>query len=411
VGRALALAFRDHDLSDRIGFSYARLEAADAASDFAAAVRQRADQAESPRPLVLIALDGENPWEHFPEAGGPFLRALYGTLAATPSIATRPVGEAIERCGPPGRIARLRAGSWIHADFGIWIGGPEKNRAWTALGRARTELHAALHDPDQPAASRREAWASLRAAEGSDWFWWLDGQFTNLYRDQFDLLFRGHLRQAYEALGRPAPDVLDWPIPGPERRDPARPAAAPEALIAPVIDGYEGNFFEWCGAVAIDGDDLAPASSMQRARRPFECLRYAFSPRGEMVLRVDPGPGAPAASFAGASVELAFRSGDRLRQVSLDLDERGDLRQARRREGSAAPAPGAPAGRGSRSTARAAARKILEVAVPLEETGLEPGAEGILVVRLGTAAGACVLREIAVAVPASAAFLPARKAP
>ncbi|MGH9750868.1 MAG: hypothetical protein ACRD6R_13200, partial [Candidatus Polarisedimenticolia bacterium] len=69
------------------------------------------------------------------------------------------------------------------------------------------------------------AWPALRAAEGSDWFWWLDGQFTTPDRATFDALFRGHLRRACEAAGVAPPHDLDRPIPAPERPAESEPSA------------------------------------------------------------------------------------------------------------------------------------------------------------------------------------------
>ncbi len=399
-GDAVTLVFRDHDLSDRIGFSYARLDAAAAAADFVGAVLNRGEQASGDRALVLIALDGENPWEHYPQAGAPFLRALYSSLLKTPSVTSRTVSGAIADAGPPATITRLRAGSWIRADFGTWIGGPEKNRAWTVLGRVRTEVTAALRDPGISEAARGAGWASLRAAEGSDWFWWLDGQFSNAYREQFDSLFRGHLRQACEAVGRPAPEILDWPIPSIEMRTEPRALKAPEVLLTPRIDGFENDFFEWQGAVAIRWDGLDPRSSMQRAQRPFEALRFGFTPDFGLVLRIDPGVAVGPAILSGIAADFSFRVGETHRQVSVELDERGDLRQAHRSDAeNPQQAVGCEPIVSRPSAARAAARKVLEISLPLEETGLEPGGEGIMVLRVRTATGTLLLREIVLIVP------------
>ncbi|HKB08955.1 MAG TPA: glycoside hydrolase family 57 protein, partial [Candidatus Polarisedimenticolia bacterium] len=203
-----ALVFRDHELSDRIGFSYARADPGQAAEDFLSGVLQRAQPGgEGPR-LLLVALDGENPWEHYPRAGGPFLRALYGGLGRHAAIDCETVAGAVARSPERGRLDRLRAGSWIHADFGTWIGGPQKNRAWELLGEVRSLLQEASRDARTPEPAKSAAWASLRAAQGSDWFWWLDGQFTTEYRAAFDQTFRGHLRQACEALGQRPPRSL-----------------------------------------------------------------------------------------------------------------------------------------------------------------------------------------------------------
>ena len=105
AGRGLSLVFRDHDLSDRIGFTYARSDPAQAAQDFLASALKRARSAGAGDRPAPVALDGENPWEHYPRAGARFLRALYGALGRHASVA----GEG----GGGGRAA------------GGWAGGGE----------------------------------------------------------------------------------------------------------------------------------------------------------------------------------------------------------------------------------------------------------------------------------------------
>jgi alpha-amylase/alpha-mannosidase (GH57 family) len=394
----IALVFRDHDLSDRIGFTYSRMGAEAAVSDLLSSALARTQGKEHSGGLVLVALDGENPWEHYPKAGARFLRALYRAVTRHPALACVSVGEAVAAAPRKGRIRHLRAGSWIHADFGTWIGGPEKNRAWSVLGLVRSDLSGSLADPAVPTDAKRAAWSSLRAAEGSDWFWWLDGQNSSLYRTQFDQVFRGHLRQACEALGRAVPDFLDWPIPSPERRA-EEGLAEPSAWLSAVIDGYEGSYFEWQGAVRLAWNDLCAPSTMQRAACLVDSLRFGFSQAGEFLLRLDADATAGTAAFAGLGLELSFRVGERVQHVCVDLDERGDLKRAGLCKASG-PGPGAGAD-GRPTSARAAARKIFELAAPTAELGLAPGQRAGLVVRLRTAAVSLPLREIGLRVPAS----------
>ena len=338
AGMSVALLFRDHDLSDRVGFVYSRLDPVAAAAELLAEARERAGGEAGA--VTLIALDGENPWEQFPDAGAGFLRALYGALEKDEGVQSRTVDEAIAACPRRGVLRRLRAGSWIEASFSTWIGGPEKNRAWSLLDETRRRLQPVLADPDRPQATRA-AWAALRAAEGSDWFWWLDGQFENLYRAEFDALFRGHLRQACEAAGVAPPEGIGWPIIAAAERDVLR---APS--LDPAIDGFESDYFEWYAAAPLDGATLAAGGTMQRAGRPVGALRCAVTPRGEVSLRLDPAaPGAAPFADTRLSVRIAVPEGPVL-ESRLALDARGDLASAE------------PDG------VRARARKILELSVP-----------------------------------------------
>jgi len=392
--------FRDHDLSDRIGFSYARTEPARAADGFLAAVREKSRAAGGGGRLVLVALDGENPWEHYPLAGGPFLRALYGALPRYPSVLCETVSEAIGRSPERGVLRRLHSGSWIHGDFGTWIGGPEKNRAWALLGEVRAAVANALEGPNDAGPAGRDAWASLRAAEGSDWFWWLDGQFTTAYRREFDETFRGHLRQACEALGRAAPESLAWPIASPEARAVEGAPGESGVLCAPRIDGFEGDYFEWHGAMRVDWGALVSRGTMQAARRPLESLRYGFSRDGEFCLRIDPDRRAGQDALEGLGLDLAFRVGDDVRRLRLEFDGHGNLREALL-EGP----KGTKSSAARPVAASAVLRKILEVAVPCADVGLVAGGTARLRVRLRTVAGEAVLKEIILRAPVAGSAL------
>ena len=166
----VTLFFRDRELSDRIGFVYHHWDTAEAVADFIGRLRRIAREQVIPgrRPLVSVILDGENCWENYPADGGPFLEALYVALEAAGDIRTVTPSEVLAKEPPAAELHDLHSGSWIDADYHIWIGHPEKNRAWELLARARRALIEARKTPeDSPA-----AWESLYAAEGSDWFWW-----------------------------------------------------------------------------------------------------------------------------------------------------------------------------------------------------------------------------------------------
>src|SRR5207237_10057069 len=78
----LAILFRDRDLSDAVGFTYSRNEPTEAVSDFCGRLKAIAQRAPGPRPVVPVILDGENPWEHYPDGGEGFLRGLYTALTS-----------------------------------------------------------------------------------------------------------------------------------------------------------------------------------------------------------------------------------------------------------------------------------------------------------------------------------------
>src|SRR5205814_9265719 len=130
---------------DRIGFVYAGWSPQAAADDFVArlveAGRRHAARSGGEEALIPIILDGENAWEHFEAGGRPFLRALYGRLTTHPELRTVTMAEG---CAEATReLAGIFPGSWIDANFYIWIGHPDDRRAWSQLADARYALDAA----------------------------------------------------------------------------------------------------------------------------------------------------------------------------------------------------------------------------------------------------------------------------
>ena len=240
----VACGFRDHALSDLIGFTYATWPAAQAAEDFLGRLRGIGHRA--PGGVVSIILDGENAWEHYDGQGRPFLRALYGRLASHPEILTVTMREAC--AAPRASVNAIAPGSWINGDFYIWIGHPDDHRAWGQLAEARQTLEAAraAAAPEAVARAREE----LLIAEGSDWFWWYGDDHSSEHDLVFDELFRRHLRNAYRALEKPVPEDLF--LTNITTRPPALAVEPPTGLIAPVVDGEVTSYFEWIGAGRAD---------------------------------------------------------------------------------------------------------------------------------------------------------------
>jgi len=278
----VALFFRDRDLSDRIGFRYARSDPRESAEDLLGRIAAAGKDA-----TVTVALDGENPWERYPRSGELFLDALYGGLGekAAPVLP----GEEIAARPPKGRIAKLHSGSWIDSNFRIWIGHPEDNQAWTLLGQARAALERAR--PELPPDRLEQACIAAFAAEGSDWFWWYGDDFTTDNAPEFDRLFRRHVEQIYRHVGLPPPERLARPIIAPQKDKSQASAISvpPRRLIKPLIDGFSRSYFEWNGA-GYYRPGSAAGSSMYEAGGAFSQLWYGFS-LSELYLRLDPGQG------------------------------------------------------------------------------------------------------------------------
>jgi alpha-amylase/alpha-mannosidase (GH57 family) len=196
----LFCAFRDDGLSDRIGFEYQHWQPADAVRDL---VQHLEAIARGPgRDLVLIALDGENPWEYYPDDGSGFLRGLYQALGSHPSLRAATLRDCVRELGGAATILPpLRAGSWVHGELLTWVGHPEKNRAWEMLIEAKRRY-------DESGCTNPALEHRLGACEGSDWFWWPGIHNPAPAVAQFDELFRAHLTALYRALDLPPPEEL-----------------------------------------------------------------------------------------------------------------------------------------------------------------------------------------------------------
>ena len=221
----LKVAFRDTAISNLLGFTYRQMDPTDAAKDFI----RRLEGREGPVPVIL---DGENPWEHYSDGGVSFLRALFKAISEHPTIRTVTMSE----LSATGSMDRIFAGSWINRNFGIWIGHPEDRKGWELLGRAYRDLKGSTNEL---------AWECLRAAEGSDWYWWFGDDFTSSQDAEFDALFRRHLVNVYKALGKPTPEDLLRPIKQARREVVLR---EPSALLDVKLDGRVTDYFEWISA-------------------------------------------------------------------------------------------------------------------------------------------------------------------
>jgi alpha-amylase/alpha-mannosidase (GH57 family) len=284
--RPLYLLFRDHVLSDLIGFVYSRMPAKEAAENFIGKIKDAAAPvlASGHDATVAVILDGENAWEYYPQSGREFLRRLYaglqndpqiraltvseaireeaqskpqarpaasGRAAATPEPPARPVGAPVEmdERRPIARLEHLVPGSWINANFNIWIGAPEDNRSWDYLAAARDFY--ANAGMTATAEQRALALEEILIAEGSDWNWWYGPEHHSANDRDFDELYRKHLSNVYLALGARPPDYLAQPI----AVIAARPTlVAQTAYIHPRIGAAYERYFDWIGAALCSSD-------------------------------------------------------------------------------------------------------------------------------------------------------------
>jgi len=250
------LIFRDHTISDLIGFVYSGMPPQGAANHLMHNIRQSAQPVLNGGndAVVPIILDGENAWEYYPQSGREFLRRFYDLLQREPGVEAVSVSEAIARHRNFGRLTSLVPGSWIHANFNVWIGAAEDNRAWDYLYDARNFY--ALTAPAASETQRKLAFEEILIAEGSDWNWWYGPEHHSANDREFDELYRKHLSNVYQALGVRAPDYLAQSIVA----GGMRPSVVPQtAYIHPRITGEVVRYFEWMGAAVYTADRRAGA--------------------------------------------------------------------------------------------------------------------------------------------------------
>jgi hypothetical protein len=300
--------FRDHVLSDLIGFVYSGWAPEAAADDFvgrlAEAGRRYAQRTGGEEALIPIILDGENAWEHFVGGGRPFLRALYQRLEGHAELRTVTMAEGC--AGAKKELSGIFPGSWIDANFYIWIGHADDQKGWSQLGDAREALEVATANASVDPAALAEAREEILIAEGSDWFWWYGDDHSSAHDLEFDTLFRTHLRNAYRRLQVPVPDELFVSN--------ISTAAAtvlqtdPTALLVPTLDGEETSYFEWLGAGALEIREVAGAMHQSERRAAAVSLVHFGFDRTRLYVRIDVSGQAIDLLAGGTELSLKFIS-------------------------------------------------------------------------------------------------------
>ncbi len=285
-GHEVSCVFRDHALSDLIGFVYSGWNADAAAADFVnrlvEAGRRYRERTGGGEALIPIILDGENAWEHFEGGGRPFLRALYGRLQSHRELTTVTMAEA---CAAPGPLLNgIFPGSWIDSNFYIWIGHRDDQRAWDQLAAARRTLETAA--PGVDAAAADAAREEVLIAEGSDWFWWYGDDHSSDHDEEFDELFRRHLRNAYRLLRVAVPEELF--VSNISTGGATEEVQAPVGWVEPVIDGRDTSYFEWLGAGVFEAHRTAAGAMHQIDAEPpvVSSIRFGVSRDQRLCVRV-----------------------------------------------------------------------------------------------------------------------------
>lgn len=358
-GHELAIVFRDHALSDQVGFHYQRSPGSVAAGDFLGKIHAIGHACRhNPATIVPVILDGENCWEYFPDGGVSFLRSLYQNAARDPGIRPVSIGEFLREHPPADTLHRVFSGSWISHNFAIWIGHEEDNRGWDCLHDTRRflvqETNSGRHGPT----ALERAWEEMYIAEGSDWFWWYGDDHSCALDGLFDHLFRKHLRNVYELLGADPPGRLFEPI--------SRSGGfkvihdQPTSFLTVRIDG-RAPYFEWINAARyVCGNDRGTMTLVSQG--VLKQVWFGFSPE-RLLIRLDTTGGHARSDLAGV---------DRIRVGFVDPADWEIVV-----ESPSTPRPvaciqyaGQLAANGT--TVEVASDRILELGVPFARLGLQP---------------------------------------
>ena len=176
--------FRNHYLSDLIGFNYRFLDKKEAVNDFISKLNER----------NFIVLDGENAWEYYKNGGYDFLEEMYKNID-TIFFKDLEKEESLEH---------LKAGSWIDGNFKTWCGDEVKNRAWSEVFRAKR-----IYKNHK---KNREIEKIFLLLEGSDWYWWYGVGHYSFFKKEFDEIFRENLKKIYLLMNVEYPKYLDYPF-------------------------------------------------------------------------------------------------------------------------------------------------------------------------------------------------------
>jgi alpha-amylase/alpha-mannosidase (GH57 family) len=289
----LTLLFRDHVLSDLIGFAYARWDPRQAAEDFLGRLHQirnfLRDVSDEGPFLVTVILDGENAWEYYRNDGRDFLSFLYEGLSQNKLLQTTTVSDFLIKFPPRREIGFLASGSWINHDFRIWIGHEEDNAAWDLLTQTREDLLLLSNSTEGTAEregeadSREKAWREVYIAEGSDWCWWYGDDHSSGMDEVFDSLFRKHLMNVYHFMGVEPPDRFFVPLIC-ERGRIDNLTFEPADLIHPSIDGRLTDYFEWLPAGFRKLSEVG--SAMHRVSTLAKAIYTGFD-SSTLFLRID----------------------------------------------------------------------------------------------------------------------------
>lgn len=235
--KKIVIFFRDSDLSNRISFTYQSWDTEKAIADIEKYLLNIQKLNKDGWMVLTIALDGENPWEGYPNNGNDFLHALYKKLeelqkqgkvrTLTPSkyleiyepismkiseqkvldLKGRDISLIVDYKDLPftKKLQVLPEGSWA-GDLATWIGEKQENVAWMWVAKARQTFKDVK---DRLSTEQCEkAQDLLLIAETSCWWFWYGTDMDSGFDHGFTRLHQLTLYKLYQLLGEKPPDYL-----------------------------------------------------------------------------------------------------------------------------------------------------------------------------------------------------------
>ncbi len=173
--------FRNQGASNWLSFDAVRLSPSDAIDGLVARMHAGHD---------VVALDGENPWEGYDDAGAGLRDALRERFAGQLDTFDERVAA-----GMVGEVTHLHTGSWIRGDLSVWYGHVDDRVVWTALRAVRDAIEGAGD----------EAMGHMDAALASDHTWWAGEDHDTPFFEDFMTRLRARLSAACAAAGVAVP--------------------------------------------------------------------------------------------------------------------------------------------------------------------------------------------------------------
>jgi len=266
--------FRDKNLSDMIGFRCHKVNSTDAVKMFLDELKEIENYHKNNKEelVIPIVLDGENPWEYYQNSGKDFLEKLFIEIEKNNNLKTETINNVFENTQKSENLKQIHTGSWINANFKIWIGHSETNRAWSYLLKTRKFFDKSVKNIKDNSI-KTKAFKEIMIAEGSDWFWWFGDDFQIKDKDKFDTLFRNHLANVYNFSGVTVPGYLNIPI--------CKKQILEETIKLPVtplnirINGKKENFFKWKGAGIFE--NTSKGAAMFEGESIVKSIEFAFN--------------------------------------------------------------------------------------------------------------------------------------